>query len=116
MCAAVGVRTYSMVIPCSRRYANWSLRAAPPEAEQTARGIAVAAEMEQANDASEPALRQASGVESGSPLTQPADSSAAQTVAEEAQHGVPPAPAMPSSHTRRRGTVRQGAASRGTAS
>lgn len=71
-------------------------RPTPPEAEQAARGVAVAAEIEQANDASESALLQASGGESGSPLTQPDDSSVAQTVAEEAQHRVPPAPAMPS--------------------
>ena len=72
-------------------------RPAPPEAEQTAPGRAAAAEMAQPNDVPEPALRQASGIESGSPLTQPADSSVAQTVAEEAQHAVPPAPAVPSS-------------------
>jgi predicted Zn finger-like uncharacterized protein len=73
-------------------------RPAPPEAEQTARGIsAVAAEMGKPDHVPEPALRQASGVESGSPLTQPAGSSVAQTVAEEAQHGVPPAPVASSS-------------------
>ena len=91
-------------------------RPAPPEAEQAARGVAIAAEMEQANDASEPALRQASGVESGSPLTQPADSSVAQTVRGRSTARGAASTSCAFVHTRRRGTVRQGAASRGTAS
>ncbi len=36
-------------------------RPTPPEAEQAARGVAVAAEIEQANDASESALRKQAG-------------------------------------------------------
>ena len=69
MCAAIGgapFNGYSMLATLPELE---PLRPAPPEAEQTARGIAVAAEMEQANDASESALRRASRVESGSPLT-----------------------------------------------
>ena len=70
---------------------------APAEAEESTGGGAVTTEMGQPNDVSVAGPRQASGVESGRPMTQPAHSSVVQEVLpEDAQHGEPPVPTVAS--------------------